>query len=505
MATIIEDVKAAKRVSTPILALQTYNQQDLIRTLRDSLNGVPAVRWDQASGLVGINDAGTAALSKFGADADALESSGDPSTALQMALKLPAKTCLYFVNAHSYIRDPLVATAVGNLRDPFKGDFRTLILLGPAFNLPPELTYDVVLLRDPLPTDEQLRTIATEVHEQASVTVDDKVLEQMTGAGRGLTTFGFEQQAAMSLRLDPETKELRFDVDSLWARKIETVNNTPGLELKVKAFERENIKGLDAIIENHMRRSKGPKPPRLILFIDELDKGMAGFGADGAGDNTGVTQDQVQSFLKWMEDEEVLGQLLVGVAGTGKTMVASCVAGILGIPCLHFDLGGLKTSALGESEQRIRYALEVASRIGSGSVMVMATCNRLAALPPELRRRFTEGTWFFDLLSAEARAQCWQLYSKKYDVRCKGDVGEWDEGWTGAEIRNVCRSAYQCNATIDEATRWIVPIAKSSPDEIERLRKLADNRFLDAANGGTYRRSMERAETKRRFDLQDLK
>ena len=37
-----------------------------------------------------------------------------------------------------------------------------------------------------------------------------------------------------------------------------------------------------------------------------------------------------------------------------------------------------------------------------------------------------------------------------------------------------------------EASRFICPVSKSSPEVLRKLRRLANNRFLDAANGGIY-------------------
>ncbi len=48
-------------------------------------------------------------------------------------------------------------------------------------------------------------------------------------------------------------------------------------------------------------------------------------------------------------------------------------------------------------------------------MLFIATSNSIASLPPELRRRFTLGTFFFDLPTAEERETIWRIYLKKYD------------------------------------------------------------------------------------------
>ena len=58
----------------------------------------------------------------------------------------------------------------------------------------------------------------------------------------------------------------------------------------------------------------------------------------------------------------------------------------------------------------------------------------------ELRRRFTLGTFFFDLPDAEERESIWKIYREKWAL--SGDQPE-DEGWTGAEIKECCRKAWR--------------------------------------------------------------
>jgi len=53
----------------------------------------------------------------------------------------------------------------------------------------------------------------------------------------------------------------------------------------------------------------------------------------------------------------------------------------------------MKGSLVGESERRLRAALSVVDAVSQGQALFIATCNSIGALPPELRRRFTLGTF----------------------------------------------------------------------------------------------------------------
>ena len=111
-----------------------------------------------------------------------------------------------------------------------------------------------------------------------------------------------------------------------------------------------------------------------------------------------------------------------------------------GIPTVAFDLSAMQSSLVGGSGERLRAALQVVDAISQGKSLWIATCNSITSLPPELRRRFTLGTFFFDLPSAEEREAIWKIYLAKWNL--EGERPN-DEGWTGAEIRECCRKAWR--------------------------------------------------------------
>src|SRR5262249_42251839 len=131
------------------------------------------------------------------------------------------------------------------------------------------------------------------------------------------------------------------------------------------------------------------------------------------------------------------------------------------------------------------HALNVITAVGGGKALFIATCNRIATLPPELRRRFQLGTWFFDLPTEEERRRIWNLYLNKYAQLDDSDMPQ-DEGWTGAEIKQCAKLASELGITLKEAARFIVPVSRAAAEEIENLRRQADGRFLSASYPGVY-------------------
>lgn len=495
-----DEFKAVRRIGTPIVAVTTSNQQETIRTLKE-INGAALFKWDIVRGVRTLNNEAERALSLIIKGDTTAEDTADPVTALDLLTELQSLTgvdessVIFFVNAHRFVDDPRVSTAIGNLRDIFKKKGSTLVLLGPSLTLPAELTQDVVLLTDELPDDDKLSNVIDFVEEQVKSSggklkrIAKTMRDNIVSALRGLSAFGAEQQAFLSLRKDGDA--LKIDLDSLWARKVEAVNAVPGLEMKYEKTNPDSVRGLDALMEfaGRLFREDNPKRPQVVLHIDEVDKAFAGSGiGGGAGDSSGVTQDQINMLLDTMEEKEWSGIISVGGPGTGKSLVSKTLAGMHGVPYIRLDLGSLKGSLVGESEQRIRLAMQTIERVGGGRVFVLATCNRLDAIPPELKRRFKQGIWYYDLPNREGRLPIWDLYSKKYNVpvdvkKLDAINGDW---LTGAEIRNACESASALGITVEESLKYIVPVAKSGAEDIAKLRALAKGRFLDAQRGGPY-------------------
>lgn len=478
---LIEVFKAARRVSTPLLAISTPDQQALAIKIAEAINGeAPKISWDGVRGLRPMNETGQGALQQFGEEISSV--STNPMEAISMLDELPAKSMVFWMNAHRFIADAVVAQGILNLRDSFKQDRRTFVMLAPSFDLPAELAADVVLLDDPLPDDDELGAVLDSVYQAADFdTVDPEIKNKAVDAARGLSAFGAEQIYAMSL-----TKE-GLDLEDAWERKRMAVNQTKGLSISKNGAETfDSLGGLDAARQFADRLFKGGKPPRAIVRIDEIEKMMA--GASGpVSDSSGVSQDALGALLRWMEDTQQDGLIAVGPPGSGKSAFSKAVGATHGIPTIELDLGAMKGSLVGESERAIRESLKVIEGVGGDSVFIIATCNKLDALPPELRRRFRSGIWFFDLPTDEERESIWQIMTKKYNLtETQLDYPD-DSDWTGAEIRNCCDLAWRLGCSLKESADYIVPVAKADPKSIENLRNAAVGRWLSASCAGAYR------------------
>jgi SpoVK/Ycf46/Vps4 family AAA+-type ATPase len=227
------------------------------------------------------------------------------------------------------------------------------------------------------------------------------------------------------------------------------------------------------------------------------------------------------------------GVLLIGVPGCGKSLVAKMLARSWGMPLVSLDPGAIYGSLVGESEARLRRALHsldsmapvvvwvdeiekgfaaaaaardggVGQRVLGGflrwlqerpaDVFLVATCNDIEGLPPEILRRgrFDE-TFFVDLPGEAEREEILRLHLEKrhrdpgrFDLRTL--VGLTD-GFSGAELEGVVVGAlyraYAVGAEVDDRTlqeeaTHTVPLSRTRAEDIARLRAWSEGRSVPA-------------------------
>jgi hypothetical protein len=478
MKSFIDTFLTARTVSTPLVAVRTPDPASSIRAIGDAIErfdermgtATPIISWDIIRGLVGLNQTGKRTV------ADTVTTlSLKPTDALEIAESLPEDTVLFFINGHRFYEDPGVAQGIWNLRDPFKAAGKMLVLLTtPGAILPPELSSDVLVLDEPLPSISDLERIVLDTYAGADLkTPEPEILTKATDALIGLAAFPAEQALAMSLT--PKG----LDTAGLWERKRKLIEQTPGLSIWRGNESFEKIGGADNIKNFLSAVLNGIDPPRVIVFIDEIEKAFAGTGTDLSGVKTELTG----TMLTWMQDREADGCLFLGPPGCAKSAVGKAAGNLAGILTIGLDFGGMQNSLIGASGERLRTALNIIDAISQGRAMFLATCNSINSLPTELRRRFKLGTFFFDLPTAEEREMIWKIYREKYGVSGKRPA---DEGWTGAEIKECCQKAYRLEISLDQAASYIVPVAKSAAEQIKNLRLQASGKYISASIPGVY-------------------
>jgi hypothetical protein len=497
----IRQFKALRRAGVPLAAVETADPAACVERVLDSYtrpNGggkpsppPPAVRWDSIFGYTKLNEAGQRAITV--ACGTNVAASKHPVNAAEMAAKLPEKTVLFMFNAHHYLAGhkeaPEFCQALYNLRDQFKLDRRTAVLLAPHVKLPPELRHDVVVIEEPLPADEDLAAIVETAHRDAAdegvprvEKLPPEYLPQRVDALRGLSAFAAEQAVAMCLT------EEGVDRAALQERKHKVVEETDGLTIQRARTTFADIYGIEAAKQLARQVIGGRETYRVFVFVDEIEK--SGIVA-GAQESSGTSKDQLNVLLTEMQNKRHNGLMCVGPPGAAKSVFAKAFGNEAGYPTIALDLGAAKGGIVGESERKIREALKIIDSIGGGKAFWLATSNDISAVRPELLRRFKEGVMFFDLPDAEERQGIWRLYLDKYEMDA-AQVGVWSEiddtDWTGAEIEKCVFSAWNKRITLAEAARWVIPVARTNSQMIEGLRNEAEGRWLSAQRVGAYSR-----------------
>lgn len=483
---MLDQFGAARRVSAPIVFVRSSDQFDSINFLsrHEDAKDLPLFRWDAARGLAPLRKEDEKHVPE-GVKADDTINFVDAMMAAQL---LKQGSVVFVLNAHRQLvsSEPGATAqhvqAVANLRETFKKNFRTLVLLGTHFAVPPELEHDVVVIDHPLPNETELERIVVELFEAGRIHNKDlkmptaDVIAKAVNATSGLSTFAAEQVVAMSMSSDG------LDVDGCWERKRRTIELTRGLSVYRGTETLDDLRGLESI-KARLRMHKTAK--REIGCVVWIDEGADVF-SNVEHDTSGVKTDQQRALLVEMEQNGWPGVISVGVPGTGKSAVAKAFGNEIGVPTLALDFGDMEGPHVGESEAMLRHAMQVIKAIaGSRTVFFLLTANSLRGIRPQFQARFKRGIFFHDLTTSDEREAIWELYEGKLELPKQKRPD--DAGWVPREIRECCESAFDLNTTLVEAAKFIVPVARSRATEIEAMRKEAHGRFLDAAKPGTYK------------------
>lgn len=483
--------QSAVAVSTPLIGVRTADPASTVRTISSAYGtaNVPILYWDVLKGISGYNKLGAGEVKKLlvGEDGEAREAvmvTARPTDALIELDKFLGKMktdwpgIVFMANAHLFWKEETVLQGVWNLRDIFKAKGATLVMLISAgANLPTELSSDIFVLDEPLPTRKELEGTVVGLCKAAGIPQPNSgEIDKATDALIGLAAFPAEQTLAMSIT----PKGIKFD--QLWERKRKVIEQTRGLTVWRGGDKFVDIGGCENVKGYFSRLLKGNDAPTVVVFIDEIEKMFAGAGTD----TSGVTTKMMGEFLSWMEDRKAMGSLFIGPPGSGKTMVGRAIGNEGQILTVGMSPAAMETSLVGATGENFRNATKMVDAVAGGMpILVVGTCNSIGSLPPEVRRRFTLGTFFFDLPTAAEREVIWNKYLKDYKLSSKDGIPP-DGGWTGAEIRNCCKLAWQLGISLKAAKEYIIPVAEQAKDKIEALRKLADGKFISAGKPGVY-------------------
>jgi len=348
--------------------------------------------------------------------------STDPLRALQDIHEgkvLPGDTVFVLRDYHFFIENPELIRKLRDMIGFLKSSGRTVIVEAPRIIIPLELEKDITLVPFELPTKDDLGRVLDGVVEavgESTARVSDRT--SLIDGALGLTIAEAENVLALGL---VKHGSLGDDaIRSVQRAKADILKKTGILEFFEPDVGMDEIGGLNNL--------KGYLRKRGKAFTDRAR-------AYGLPASRGI--------------------VMLGVQGCGKSACAKAAARMWKKPLIRFDVGRVFGSLVGESEGKMRRALDIVDAIGScvlwldelekglsglqssnfsdggvtarvfGSLLtwmaerksaayVVATCNNIAMLPPELVRkgRFDE-IFFVDLPTISELRDIFAIHIRK--------------------------------------------------------------------------------------------
>ncbi len=493
----VSDLDTLIRARYPLIYLVSWEEQRLDGILQDVAqnHGKALLHWSVTRGLRRI---GPRAMTLS-------ESSRDPIEALSAIGKLTEPSLVVLKDFHAYLDNPAVVRALRELAQDLKSTYTTVILLSPSLVIPTELEKEVSVLDVPLPGFRDLAQLLKEIvavvrqGNKARIDLSREQAERMIKAAQGLTLSEAENAFAKAIAADGvlDQDDIRLVLDE----KRQVIRKSGLLEFVGAEDTLGHVGGLDEL--------KAWLTGRNGAFSEPARK----FGLPAPK-----------------------GLLLLGVQGCGKSLTAKAVASQWSLPLLRLDLGRIFSSLIGSSEENLRRAIRVAESVSptvlwideiekglagnagaavtdsgvsarvfgalltwlqekSAPVFVVATANRIEALPPELLRkgRFDE-IFFIDLPSAAERREIFRIHLEKrqrdpmrFDLDALSTAAE---GYSGAEIEQaVIAGLYLAfaegveltEAHVMRAVQETYPLSATMSEEIASLREWSKNRTRPAS------------------------
>jgi SpoVK/Ycf46/Vps4 family AAA+-type ATPase len=511
----------------PIIAINTHEPTIVLSEIEGIASNLKRhlFRWSATDGLVNVHGLIEAKdFAKYGlvrSDPNVTVAAGyfrTPIAVLRAALGFespddPDKGAIFVAdNLHWYFTDKETRQLVIDLSSTLgkSRNKKTLIILGVHNEVPPELEKQVLVIDWPLPDADELRTIVQDHIEMSNsrsllseeVEFDEQMVSALVDALKGMTSMeavnNLNEAMVKLRRLDASPEMLR----ALSGHKKQVIQKHQALEYFEPSEGINQIGGLD-LLKQHLQE---------II----------------ATHTAGATEFGVRS---------PLGILLVGLPGTGKTLLSRAAANEFHWPMVRLDLAAMFAGLVGQSESNMKSALAIIRAIapvvvqideiekavssrggdmdgGTSSrvlgivltwlqdqmddpnappMFIVATANRIAQLDSALIRRF-EDTFFVDFPSAIEREEILAIHLRNagrdpdalgIDLAMLADLSQ---DYSGAELKKAVdaslRKAYLSRLNglaedvtedmIAEALEQIVPVSRSMAREINEMRRAAE-------------------------------
>jgi len=494
--TELQDLATLIRASTPLIAIETAEENRVVETFRHVIAQVlrPLYRWTITDGLRRLDMAPV--------DGEAPREVAPDATATLQALRQNDEAGIYLLlDFLPYLRYPMTLRLVREICQRQNCGAHTLVLIGTKLELPEDLESLATRFSPSLPGAQELAQILREEafaysrdNSGKRVEVDAEAARAIVRNLRGLSVDDARRIVRKLIYHDGALNQ--GDVAELARAKFELLNKDGLLHFEYDTARFSDVAGL----------------AHLKSWIEQRRAAFLGL-------------------KKAAKLDPPKGLLLLGVQGCGKSLAAKAVAGGFGVPLVRLDFGTLYNKYHGETERNLRESLRLAEQLAPcvlwvdeiekglaggdnddgvsrrvlgylltwmserrEAVFLVATANQVQQLPAELLRkgRFDE-IFFVDLPQAASRAQIFSIHLAKRDLKpADFDVAALAatcDGFSGAEIEQAIVSAlYAANADnstitqshIERALRETRPLSVLMAEQVAALRAWAQERTVSA-------------------------
>jgi hypothetical protein len=450
----------------PALLVRTHEPDRFIDAMLKEANGRTPFQWDLVRGF-----------RELGNGSNWQEC--DPYDLPNVAARGKDQTVWFLRNYHFHLNEPQVIQAIQNNLPVYKTKGITLVIVCPDAKLPLELEREMVVLDFPLPSREELETILADLVKDNGIEPADP--EMVLDAAQGLTWEEAENALALAL-----VRTKAFDPQTIATLKAQMVEKSAALQFSQFTETFATLGGLENLKEWSLNRFKNRReglPFRGILLLGVPGTGKSHF-AKALGNEVGwpvLSLDMGRVFGSLVGESEAKIREALKVVDA----MAPCVLFIDEVEKGLAGVGGSSTD--GGTTQRVGGTFLTWLNDHASQVFVIATCNDYSKLPPEYTRMGRwDGIFFVDNPGQKEGYDILDIYLRQFMGKQLRDFAHCSkcpdlDGYSGAEIRQVAIEAAYNGGDLAAAAGFVIPISRSQKAQMDALREWARARTIPAS------------------------